>query len=159
MFFITRSHKKTDLSKQCQQENLVLIENDHIYSLIRDGGVRCNATYFIIERAIKLCDVIDTYSYRSSKSEDLSDKNAQFDILQPKDWDMLIQFCAILKQFCGATKRLEGNVVDGTLGALWEVISLLELLLYGLHDWTQKLSYDVGSQYLLSSITLATEKL
>lgn len=36
---------------------------------------------------------------------------------------------------------------------------MLELLLHGLHHWTQKLSYDVSSQHLLSSITLAAEKL
>ena len=40
IFFIIWSYKRTNLFKKCQQEILALMENDHIYALIKDGGIR-----------------------------------------------------------------------------------------------------------------------
>ena len=90
------------------------MENDRVYALVRYGSVIWNATDMMIEQAIKLRDAINNYSYRLTKYKDPTDKDAQLDILQLEDWDMLIQFRAILKLFYGATKRLEGNAIDGT---------------------------------------------
>ena len=41
----------------------------------------------------------------------------------------------------------------------WEFVPVLELLLHGLNDWAQRPARDIGSQHLLSCLTLAIEKL
>lgn len=120
------------------------MENDCIYALVRDGNVRWNVIYMMIEWVIKLWDAIDTYSYQLTKSKDLIDKNIQLDILQLEDWDILIQFWAILKPFYRAIKRSEGNAIDGIHRPLWKFVPVLEILLYGLNNWVQRLACDIG---------------
>ena len=60
---ITRSPRRKDLFNKYQQENIFITDNDKIYSLVRDGGVRWNSTYLMINRAFQLRDSMDQYCY------------------------------------------------------------------------------------------------
>ncbi len=85
VFHITHSPRRKAIFGKCQEENLALADHDKIYALIRDGGVRWNLTYMMIERAIKLNDSLDQYCYKISKSKDESDRSTIPDELQAKD--------------------------------------------------------------------------
>lgn len=57
----TRSTRRKKIFNKCQEQNLEISDNDRIYSLIRDGGVRWNPTYMMIDRAIKLRESLEDY--------------------------------------------------------------------------------------------------
>ncbi len=99
VFNITRSPRRRTIFDKCQEENLALADHDEIYALIRDGGVRWNSTYMMIERAIKLKDSLDQYCYKMSKSTDESDRSTIPDELQAKDWKSLVGIKTILSAF------------------------------------------------------------
>lgn len=50
------------------------------------------------------------------------------DMLNAKDWEELEHFKELLKPFEKATKRVEGNAITGSNGALWEVIPIMDYL-------------------------------
>ena len=52
---------------------------------MRDGRVRLNSTYMMIERAIKLQDSIDQNCFMLTLSADEADKNVQLDELSSAD--------------------------------------------------------------------------
>lgn len=144
---------------KCQINNLTLTDSDRIYALIRDSGVRWNSTYMMIERAIRLRESLDEYYHRLTRSLDPADKEAQEDGLSSGDWEMLVRIKSILGPFFQATKRMEGNVVEGTHGALWEVVVSLECLIQRLEEQQVILSNDLGNRYLSVCVGLALQKL
>ena len=64
VFHITRLTRRSAIFAKCQEDHLLLADHDKIYLLVRDGGVRWNSTYMMIERAIKLRDSIDQYCFK-----------------------------------------------------------------------------------------------
>lgn len=88
VFHITRSTQRTAIFAKCQEDHLPLADHDKIYSLVRDGGVRWNSTYMMIERVIKLRDSIDQYCFKLTRSADEADKDRQLDELSLADWEI-----------------------------------------------------------------------
>ena len=160
VFYITRLPRRRAIFDKCQEENLALADHDKIYALIRDGGVRWNSTYMMIERAIKLKDSLDQYCYKMSKSADESDRSTIPDELQAKDWESLVGIKTILAAFFQTTKHLEANATTGTHGALWEVVIGMECLVLSLEEHHSRLAGDIhASAHLKTSIILALNKL
>ncbi len=48
-FHITRSDQRTSIFKKLQEDNYDLVDANKIYAPNRDGGVRWNSTYMMIE--------------------------------------------------------------------------------------------------------------
>lgn len=148
VFYITRSSRRKAIFNKCQIDNLTLAESDRICALIRDDGVRWNSTYMMIKRAIRLRESLDEYYHRLTRSLNPADKEAQDDELSSDDWEMLVRIKSILGPFFQATKRMEGNAVEGTHGALWEVVVSLECLIQRLEEQQVILSNDLGKPLL-----------
>lgn len=53
---------------------------------------------------------------------------------------------------------MEGNVIESSYGALWEVVVNLECLVQGLQEWMIRLEHDIGTHHLKICIGLALEK-
>lgn len=73
---------------------------------------------------------------------------------------MLTKIKPILRPFYEVTKRLEGNTVEGSHGALWEVVVGLECLIQSLEEWKLRLTNDhVRTHQLNVCVRLAMGKL
>ncbi len=129
VFHITWSTWRTFIFAKCQEDDLPPADHERIYSLMRDGRVRLNSTYMMIERAIKLRDSIDQYCFKLTRSVDKADKNVQLDELSSADWEIIVKIKSILKPFFITTKHLEGNAIDGSNSKLWEVVLGIECLI------------------------------
>ncbi len=55
------------------------MDDNKINAPIRDGGVRWNSTYIMIEWAIKLKDALDSYHYKMKRSTYEADRNFVLD--------------------------------------------------------------------------------
>ncbi|KJZ68238.1 hypothetical protein HIM_12372 [Hirsutella minnesotensis 3608] len=78
--------------------------------LLKDGGIRWNATYYMIERALRCRPAIDLYQAQW-KSPDEDDKHRN-DFLIEADWHELEPFYTLLQPFERLTKRLQGRADD-----------------------------------------------
>lgn len=157
---ITRSTRWKKIFNKCQKQNLEFSDNDRIYSLIQDGGVRWNSTYMMIDRAIKLQESLEDYKDKVLRSNDPADDEVKLDQITPDDWEMLTKIKSILKPFYEVTKRLEGIAVQGSYGALWEVVVGLECLIESLEEWKLRLTSDnVSTRQLNICVGLAMDKL
>jgi hypothetical protein len=90
--------------------------------VIRDNTTRWNLTYLLIRRALKLELYIKIY-IRINLAE-LKD-----DELTEDDWDTFRATAEILYSFWNIIKRLEGHIKKGERGAIWEVLSAIEMLI------------------------------
>lgn len=86
----------------------------------------------MIDRAIKLRESLEDYKDKVLRSNDPADDDVKLDQITPDDWEMLTKIRSILKPFYEVTKRLEGNAVEGSHGALWEVVVGLKCLIQSL---------------------------
>ncbi|KAM4063568.1 transposase-like protein [Hirsutella rhossiliensis] len=99
--------------------------------LLSDGGIRWNATFYMIERALKCRPAIDLYQAQW-KPPDKNDKHKN-DFLTEADWHELELFYRLLQPFERLTKRLqcradgEGN--EGGQGSVWQVLYAMDFLL------------------------------
>ncbi|KAJ6436065.1 transposase-like protein [Purpureocillium lavendulum] len=99
--------------------------------LLSDGGIRWNATFYMIERALKCRPAIDLYQAQW-KPPDRNDKHKN-DFLTEADWHELELFYRLLQPFERLTKRLqcradgEGN--EGGQGSVWQVLYAMDFLL------------------------------
>ncbi len=57
------------------------------------------------------------------------------------------------------TKHLEGNVIYGSHGALWEVVFGIEWLIQSLEDQHTQLKNDIGTTHLTTFVALTLDKL
>lgn len=64
------------------------------------------------------------------KSKDLLNKNAPLNILQLENWDILIQFCGILKLFYKTTKYLKNNAINSIYRTFTEIGFVLKFMNY-----------------------------
>ncbi len=112
----------------------------------------------MIEPAIKFWDSIDQYCFKLTRSADEADKNVQLDKLSSADWEILVKIKSILKPFFITTKHLEGNAIDRSHGALWEVVLGIECLIQSLEDQHTQLKNDICTTHLTTSVALALGK-
>jgi len=109
--------------------------------LLSDGGIRWNATYYMIERALKCRPAIDLYQAQW-KPTDKHDKHKN-DFLTEADWHELELFHKLLQPFERITKRLqsradgEGN--EGGQGSVWQVLYAMDFLLTKLEGVKDKI--------------------
>ncbi|EKG18608.1 putative transposase [Macrophomina phaseolina MS6] len=80
------------------------------------------------------------------------------DFLTSDDWATLTAYYYILKPFHEVTKRLEGNPIDGELGALWEVLPVMEFLLEYLEGVKQNVA-RFPDEYFRVNVNLGWAKL
>lgn len=117
-----------------------------IYQLLNDGGIRWNAAYLMIQRALKLKDAINLYVspivHANTRQPAKLQSSLAEDQLQQEDWDELHQYQLILQHFYEHTKRTEGIAKQGSYGALWEVVVALTALEAHLRGWQEKLQAD-----------------
>ena len=129
--------------------------------LIKDGGVRWNSTYFILERAWILRKAIDKYLLAWRKPVNDGYDLLQ-DVLTDDDWKQVEQLLKILRPFVLATKHMEGDAntpgVEGSYGTLWESITTIELLHQILHRTQQNLKNE-NNFFLKSGINIAIQKI
>ena len=131
---ILRSHKKKQLFDGLQHE--LHAPDDDIYhfwalSLVKDGGVRWNATYLMLLRCLELRDAIDLFYTRYRKEDDEAiDLND--DKLTTDDWKEVERLCELLEPFQRMTLQTEGNSeragFEGQYGSLHETITALNYL-------------------------------
>jgi hypothetical protein len=107
--------------------------------VVADNATRWNSTYSMIERAMRLKDLIDLFAARSF------DKDIAQDQLTRDDWDQLTRILALLKPFKELTLRMESQAKDGKRGSIWEILPSMEILLHHLEAAKQDyehLGYD-----------------
>ncbi|KAM0664442.1 hypothetical protein ACQRIU_007024 [Beauveria bassiana] len=99
--------------------------------LLSDGGIRWNATHYMIERALKCRPAIDLYQAQW-KPPDKNDKHKN-DFLTDSDWHELELFYTLLQPFERLTKRLQGRAEgegnEGGQGSVWQVLYAMDFLL------------------------------
>ncbi|KAM3465668.1 hypothetical protein MY5147_009215 [Beauveria neobassiana] len=99
--------------------------------LLKDGGIRWNATFYMIERALKCRPAIDLYQAQW-KPPDKTDKH-KGDFLTEADWHELELFYKLLQPFERLTKRLQnrtdGEGSEGGQGSVWQVLYAMDFLL------------------------------
>ncbi|KJZ70326.1 hypothetical protein HIM_10294 [Hirsutella minnesotensis 3608] len=116
--------------------------------LLKDGGIRWNATYYMIERALKCRPAIDLYQAQW-KSPDKDDKHRN-DFLTEADWHELELFYTLLQPFERLTKRLQGRADgegnEGGQGSVWQVLYAMDFLLTKLESVKEEIdNVTVGS--------------
>jgi hypothetical protein len=123
IFYITRSDRRRRDFERAQKVD----SSDLTLRLVRDVGVRWNSTQVMIQRALRLKDALHRYCkhWRPIHSESY---DLMRDMLDATDWEGLEHFNELLKPFEKATKRVEGNAITGSHGALWEVIPIMGYL-------------------------------
>ncbi len=81
------------------------------------------------------------------------------DELSSADWEILIKIKSILKPFFITTKHLEGNAIDGSHSALWEIVLGIECLIQSFENQHTRLKNDIDTTHLTTSVALALDKL
>ncbi|TKA63486.1 hypothetical protein B0A49_13143, partial [Cryomyces minteri] len=128
---ILRSEARRRDFAECQQE--VAFE-DELFDwvelmLVVDGGVRWNATYYMLRRARKLREAIDIYQKRHIDAPlNAEEYDHTADVLTEEDWTEVDRFLKLLKPFEVITKDLEGNARQGSYGAVWEAFTSMNYL-------------------------------
>ncbi|KAJ6436371.1 transposase-like protein [Purpureocillium lavendulum] len=114
-----------------------------------DGGIRWNATYYMIERALKCRPAIDLYQAQW-KPPDKNDKHKN-DFLTEADWHELELFYRLLQPFERLTKRLQcradGDGNEGGQGSVWQVLYAMDFLLTKLESVKEEIhAMDVDNK-------------
>ncbi|OAQ59076.1 transposase-like protein [Purpureocillium lilacinum] len=135
--------------------------------LLSDGGIRWNATFYMIERALKCRPAIDLYQAQW-KPPDKNDKHKN-DFLTEADWHELELFYRLLQPFERLTKRLqcradgEGN--EGGQGSVWQVLYAMDFLLTKLESVKEEIhamdadNKDELSPYYSAGVLAAWSKI
>ena len=136
------------------------------WKLVVDGGVRWNATYFMISRGLELREALDTYAAKLHVStEPLDQEIFANDYLNDAEWASLAIIGKQLEPLFFLTKGLEGNVDlteeagQPSHGALWETLLVLEHIMAHFEGLeTQSKAEDFNNHVgIQQSITLAWE--
>ncbi|TKA67460.1 hypothetical protein B0A49_09354 [Cryomyces minteri] len=128
---ILRSEARRRDFAECQQEAAF---EDELFDwvelmLVVDGGVRWNATYYMLRRARKLRRAIDIYQKRHIDAPlNAEEYDHTADVLTEEDWTEVDRFLKLLKPFEVITKDLEGNARQGSYGAVWEAFTSMNYL-------------------------------
>ncbi|KAF6528001.1 hypothetical protein HZS61_008303 [Fusarium oxysporum f. sp. conglutinans] len=122
--YITRSDQRRQHFETLQAEAL---QDDELFSLqlIKDGGIRWNSTFSMLERALKLRNAIELFCAQWERD---ADYDLSQDFLKRSDWEEIQRFVALLKPFKDATLELEGHAIHGNYGALWQALEMMDIL-------------------------------
>jgi hypothetical protein len=161
---IMASGKRSEVFRDLQHDANTGAALGKIWQLVLDGGIRWNALYTMIRRAIELREAICEYQRMLRHSKDDFDIETRInDHLCEQDWDTLEMIRDQLELLFRLTKDLEGNadlkegVSRASHGALWEILPVFDTILDYFEDLEQRsrageFKHHTGIQ---SSITLA----
>jgi hypothetical protein len=164
---VMASGKRTDLFQSLQVDLNTRKAQGKMWKLVLDGGVRWNASYQMICRALELREALDVYALRLNVSKDAFDQETfTEDYLSDDEWDALELIKLQLEPLFRLTKDLEGNtdLKDGACkashGALWELLPAFEYILAHFESLEEdsKAGKFHGHPGIQSSITLAWNK-
>ena len=164
---VMASGKRTDLFQMLQTTVNEGIAADKIWKLVLDGGIRWNATYSMIRRAIELRQALDIYARDLKRSTDAEYLEIwKNDCLNNEEWETLELIRDHLEPLFRLTKDLEGNAslkeVAGKAshGALWEVLPTFEKGLKHFEELEKQAKRGEfgGDIRIQTSITLAWQK-
>lgn len=129
-------------------------DNSALYQVVRDGGVRWNSTFAMIERLIQLRDPVDYYAQREGRLN----SHIKEDTLTSDDWKDLAGFKELLEPLKFLSTRQQGNAINGSHGALWEWLSTLDMCLSAFEEKRTDTELCESSFYK-ACITLGWKKL
>jgi hypothetical protein len=107
------------------------------WKLVLDGGIRWNATYMMIRRALELKEALNAYCVKLRVSkEDLDQETFLQDYLTDDEWTALEIIRDQLEPLFRLTNDLEGNASirddkagGASHGAIWELLLAFEFIL------------------------------
>jgi hypothetical protein len=164
---VIASGKRSDLFIAFQSTENVGFAEGRSLKLITDGGIRWNASYSMICRALLLREALNTYAAMLKVSKDELDiETFENDYLDNDEWETLSLIKDHLEVLFRVTKDLEGNaeLKEGALkashGALWELLLVSEHILRQFEDLQTRAACGEfnHSKRIQSSITLAWNK-
>jgi hypothetical protein len=161
------SGKRTDVFLELQNTHNIGISAGKVWKLVLDGGIRWNASYSMIRRALELREALNTYAAKLKVSKDSLDQETfDNDYLTDNEWEVLEMIKEQLEPLFLLTKSLEGNAdlkegaQQASHGALWEILPVFDHVLS--HFETLQLRSTAGDfnhhEGIQSSITLAWNK-
>lgn len=130
-------------------------DDDRIYRVIVNGGIRWNSSCDTVERAIKLRDAIELYQTHFRCLSD-SDRLSASDCLDAKDWSELERLLEVLLPLKSASLRLQED--NDTKHALWEQLATFDGLLGEFEKLKERYSYEPSS-HIKSCANLGWKKL
>ena len=104
------SGKRTELFLDLQKEYNTGVATGKQWKVVLDGGIRWNASYCMIQRALHLREALDMYAYKLRLSKEAFDLEVfQHDYLSDDEWKALTLMADHLAPLFHLTKSLEGN--------------------------------------------------
>ncbi len=164
---VMASGKRTELFLALQRTENVGITAGKRWKLVLDGGIRWNATYSMIRRALELKQALNTYAAQLRVSTDALDKEVyDEDYLSEAEWKSLEIIKDQLADLFHVTKALEGNadLKDGDCkashGQLAELLPVFEFILDHFEKLEKQSKAGVFDNHIgiQNSITLAWNK-
>jgi hypothetical protein len=164
---VIASGKRSDLFEALQRDENIGFAGGKSLKLVVDEGVRWNALYAMVLRALQLREALDTYAAKLRLSKDDLDREIyNYDYLSDNEWATLKIIKEQLEPLFLATKSLEGNaqLKEGALkashGALWELLPVFEYILKHFEDLQVQAQRGDFNDHpgIQSSITLAWNK-
>ena len=162
---VMASGKRSELFEELQKTWNQGKAMERSLKLVLDGGIRWNASYAMVTRAILLRDALDRYATKLRVSKDAFDMETyEEDYLNDDEWSTLELISKQLEPLFHITKALEGNtkLTEGTgkpsHGALWEVLPAFEGLLAHFEALERKAANGDFNERIQQSITLAWNK-
>jgi len=161
------SRKRSDLFTALQATENVGIVAGKRWKLVLDSGIRWNATYAMIRRALELKQALITYAAQLRVSTDPLDKEIyDEDYLLDKEWKNLEIIKEQLKLLFHTTKALEGNAdfkdsdYKASHGQLGELLPVFEYILAHFEDLDKKAKAGAFNDHpgIKQSINLAWNK-
>jgi hypothetical protein len=130
-------------------------DDDRIYGVIVNGGIRWNSSFDLIERAIKLRDAIELYQTHFRSLSDY-DRLSASDCLDAGDWSELERLLGVPLPLKGASLRLQED--NDTKHALWEQLATFDSLLGEFEKLKERYRYEPSSHIELC-VNLGWKKL
>ena len=130
-------------------------DDDRIYRVIVNGGIRWNSSCDMIERAIKLRDAIELYQTHFRSLSDC-DRLSASDCLDAGDWSELERLLEVLVPLERASLRLQED--NDMRHALWEQLATFDSLLGEFEKLKERYRYEPSS-HIKSCVNLGWKKL
>ncbi|GAB7336741.1 hypothetical protein MBLNU13_g10838t1 [Cladosporium sp. NU13] len=130
-------------------------DDDRIYRVIVNGGIRCNSSCDMIERAIKLRDAIELYQTHFRSLSDC-DRLSASDCLDAGDWSELERLLEVLVPLERASLLLQED--NDMRHALWEQLATFDSLLGEFEKLKERYKYEPSS-HIKSCVNLGWKKL
>ena len=161
------SGKRTDLFLSLQSIHNTGKAEGKAWKLVLDSGIRWNATYSMIRRAIELKPALIHYARELNVSNDDYDLEISAnDFISTAEWETLELMMGQLEPLFRFTKDLEGNADlqeaggKASHGALWEILPVFDRILSHFEDLEQRAKRGEFNNHagIQNSITLAWQK-